>query len=63
MEFGDIISGGPWLVVAWVVWHLLTKSMPAQAKSMTTSLDKVNERIDNLADKIDELTKGIDRND
>lgn len=55
LGLAEIVSGGPWLVVAWVMWHLLTKRMPAQdaaVKEMGAKIDKLRETIGKLQDML-----------
>jgi|TARA_Y100000310_G_C20693571_1_gene823965 hypothetical protein len=42
LGIGDLVNGGPWLVVAWVTYHLLTKSMPRQNKEIKGLHKEIN---------------------
>lgn len=50
LGFTDLLGNTPWIIVAWVVYHLLTKVIPnhdESLKELTRKLDALNKTIEN----------------
>jgi len=41
-----VVQGGAFTVLVWVLWHLLTKTLPSQRKDFTRTLDAMATRYD-----------------